>query len=142
MLSLDASDSHAGAPRIHEGFTPETQLERHLVRALLDPDTTHWLFGALLVSEALVTDYELILGNHGPFLELCPHDRDGTPTLGVFTSRAHVPAAEAMVAERIAFAELLRSLPPGSALCLNPGGARQYSIEADEVDMLRRIVTE
>lgn len=142
MLSLDASDSHAGAPRVHDGFTPEAQLERHLARALLDPETTHWLFGALLVSKAFITEYELILGHHGPFLELCPRDRDGTPTLGVFTSHAHVPATEAMDAEVMAFAELLRALPPGSALCLNPGGSRQYSIAADEVDMLRRIVTE
>lgn len=142
MLSLAASDSSAGAPRVYDGFTPEAQLERHLQRAQQDARHADWLFGALLVSKVYVTDYEILLGHYGPFIELSPHDEDGTRTLPVFTSRVHVPTSDAADVEMMPFAELLRSLDPDTELCLNPHGPRRHRITVAELDMLRRILDE
>ncbi|MCA9649210.1 MAG: hypothetical protein H6712_13940 [Myxococcales bacterium] len=140
MLSLAASDSSAGAPRIHDGFTPEAQLERHLQRARHDDRYSHWLFGALLVSKVYVTDYEILLGHYGPFIELTPRETADGPTLTIFTSRMRIPAEASDDAEVMPFSELLRSLPASAALELNPGGPCSARVSADEVDMLRRIV--
>ncbi|MEX1362394.1 MAG: SseB family protein [Nannocystaceae bacterium] len=141
MLSLDASESSAGAPRIHDGFTPEPQLERHLQRARHDERYRHWLFGALLVGKVYVADFELLLGHDGPMIELRPHEDGAGRVLAVYTSLARVPGQiDADDVETMPFAELLQTLESGVDLCLNPDGPQAHRIAAEELDLLRRVL--
>ncbi len=129
------------APQLRAIFTPEHELERHLESAAQDPRYRHWLLGALLAGKVFVTDYEIVLDEPGPYLELCPDAGPRGPVLAVYTSRNRVPAGvPVMDAQAMPFAYLLGVLDCHASMIINPGEPHAHQLSCAELELLRRVV--
>lgn len=141
MLTLAASDSAAHVPGSGScsGVVPD--VEHYLVAARDDPALLPWLYGSLLASPVYVADCEPVLGDRGPYLEFVPTCIGRDRTLAVYTSRPHIrPPHQVADAEHVPFAEVLRGLPPGVAVVINPGGPFQHRINSTALELLRRVL--
>lgn len=138
---LGASESTARAPLLHAACTAEPEVDHHLAVAQADTRHEPWLYGALLAGRVYVTEYELVLGDHGPYVELQPRSAGEAGVLAVYTSRQHVPAGEdPLDAQALPFAVMLRTLDAGTEVEINPGGPLARRLTTTELDLLRRVL--
>lgn len=142
MLTVANSGSTARAqsPRGSVSVPASPSLEQALVATLDDLQHLPWLYGSLLSSRVYVTDYELVLGEQGPYLELAPSRDPQGPAMSVYTSLTH--ADEPLEAELIPFTAVLAGLRPGVAVVLNPAGPLRHRLGPDTVERLRRVLAQ
>lgn len=141
MLSLAASDSSARAPMLHAAVVAA------IVRA---PRIAGWGDGgrgggqderheALLGSKVYVVDCELVLGEHGPYVEVQPRAEGGRWVLRLYSSRRHLPAAvDPFDATSMSFAAVLRATGAGVEVLLDPDTPLCRRVDAATLERLRR----
>lgn len=141
MLTLAALDPTAAASSAHPCASAEPDLDQALVAACRDPRQRPRLYGSLLASEVYVTDCELVLGDHGPYVELSPTCIGGARVLAVYTSRSRIEGREQVLdAERVPFTEVLHQLAPEVAVVLDPEGPHAHRIAPAELGLLRHVL--
>ncbi len=141
MLTLAASDSTARAPMLYAVLTAGTEIDRCIEAARASTPDTPGLYAALLMGKVYVTGHELVLGEHGPYVDLQPSTDDRGRVLEVYTSRRHLPAdVDPVDAHAMPFAAVVRALKEGVAVALNPGAKPTLRLDASEVELLRRVL--
>ncbi|MCH9686395.1 MAG: hypothetical protein K0V04_33490 [Deltaproteobacteria bacterium] len=141
MLSQEVA---ATTPRTSTPCTPytaERELETHLRQASLDHRHRDWLFGALLAGKVYVVDYEIGLGDRGPFVELRTMKDSNGPVLAVYTSLARIPMhVDPRDAQAMPFPYVLRALSTDASITVR--GPTSFRIGPSDLALLRRIATE
>jgi len=123
--------------------TAEPEVDRRLAVAHRDARHEAAFYGALLRGKVYVADCELVLGEHGPYVELQPHGHAGRRVLRVYSARRHLPAGiDPLDAPSMPFAAVLRALDEDVEVELDPGTALARRMEAVELGMLRRVIAE
>jgi hypothetical protein len=99
------------------------------------------LYAALLTGKVYVADCELVLGDRGPYVELRPRVEGERRVMVAYTSRRHLPeGVDPLDVPAMPFVALLRALEGDVELELNPGGALARTMEAMELELLRRVM--
>ena len=120
-------------------ITPVSTMQRHLDRARFDPSHKTDLFGALLLGKIYLIDFEAILTDEGPSIELRPKPWPSGPTLLVYTARTRLPRSRnPMDAEVLPFSALLSWIESDTAICIDPGHVA-YTIAPRDLEVLRRV---
>jgi len=141
MLLLAASDSTARAPMLQAMHTAEPVVDRWLVAARHDEQHEVGFYGALLAGKVYVMDCELVLGARGPYVELRPQADGERRVLAVHTSRRWLPeGVDPLDVPAMPFVALLRALEAGVELELNPVTALARTMDAVELELLRRVI--
>lgn len=93
----------------------------------------------LLVSTTLIVPSGAPVGDQFEGFVAVLYDRDGTPVLGVFTSleNARVVAEIAPYALSVTGRDLLRMIPPGHGIVVNPGHPEGFDLPPSGVAALR-----
>ncbi len=138
MQTLAAIDSPASAPYRYLHATEAGQLEQMLAVAREDAHYVPSLYGTLLSGEVYVTDCEMVLGDEGPYVELCPRRDAQGRVLAVYPSAERAP--DPREAQPVSFISVLAALSSGVAVVLDPGGSLHYRIDPIELELLRRVL--
>lgn len=121
-------------------FTPPTTTQRHLDRAHVDRRHKPELFGALLSGKVYVLDFDIVLTEDGPELEFPVQPGRFGRFVTLYSGRNRLPASrDPMEAEAMPFVTVLRWLPHGVSICVDPDYL-DYVISPSETEVLRRIM--
>ncbi len=122
-------------------YTAEQELELHLRQASRDARHRDWLFGALLAGKVYVVDYEVGLGDNGPFVELRTMTDSAGQVLAVYTSLARIPQhIDPRDAQAMPFPYVLRALDDHASITVR--GPTSFRIGPSDLALLRRIANE
>lgn len=81
-----------------------------------------------------ILDYEIVLGEDGPYYELRPDRSPDTENLAIYTSVAFLPpGTDPQDAERVVASELIASLPPDTGLSVDPGNPHGHTLTVDDL---------
>ena len=122
-----------------EGFKPQNQLEDFLVKARAGKLPVKELVRQLVSSSLFVPSVNQVRDDGSGFMPLL-FDRGGIPLAAAFTAISHVtPYGErAKYCVSMNGGELLKRIPPGYGVAINPGSPATFEISPEGVKEILR----
>lgn len=139
VAMLPAWLSWLGQEGDHVGDQHATVLDALLLTSASVPQAH--IFAALLASEVVMVNVEVLRGEDGPRVRLPVVSMKGRDVIPVFTSERYVPADPGLRLSRHPFRLLLEVMrPPRAPVVINPRSTTEYWLEPDAITNLQHMM--